>query len=214
MDPRSLTAAIKDEAMRLGFDLAGACPAVPTPGIEGFRQWLAAGYAGQMHYLGDRAGAYEHPRHVLDGVRSLLVLAANYRPLQAQPAAAGEGLVSCYAWGTDYHRLIRDRLRAGPAASPTCARRPGPWRGRYRAAHGAIVCPLGRTGLDRQEYPPANQDLGELGVSGRAPVERRAGLRRAVYGQSLRHVPGVPGRLPHRHPGRRLSPRRTSASAT
>lgn len=107
----SLTNALKQEAFRLGFDLAGACPASTPPHIEQFRQWLAEGGAGQMRYLPERAEAYEHPRHVLDGVQSLLMLATNYRTVEPVPALEGQGRISRYAWGKDYHDLIRARLR-------------------------------------------------------------------------------------------------------
>jgi epoxyqueuosine reductase len=107
----SLTDALKQEAYRLGFDLAGACPATTPPHIEHFRQWLAEGRAGKMGYLPERAEAYEHPRHVLDGVQSLLVLATNYRTVEPAPAREGQGRISRYAWGKDYHDLIRARLR-------------------------------------------------------------------------------------------------------
>ncbi len=110
MLPGPLTESLKSTAERLGFDLAGACPAVTSPGLDGFRQWLAAGYAGQMEYFARRAEAYEHPRHVLDGVRSLLVLAKNYRTQSPQPPGPGQGSISRYAWGTDYHDTIRRRL--------------------------------------------------------------------------------------------------------
>lgn len=112
MAPHSLTHALKQESLRLGFDLAGACRAVSPPRIERFRQWLAAGYAGQMRYLADRLHAYEHPRHVLDGVQSILMLGANYRTVEPCQTSAGEGRVSRYAWGADYHDLIHARLRS------------------------------------------------------------------------------------------------------
>ncbi len=107
----SLTDALKEEARRLGFDLAGACPACAPPRMEQFRRWLAAGYAGRMRYLGDRAEAYEHPRHVLGGVRSILMLAMNYRTVEPALMRGAQGRVSRYAWGKDYHDLIRARLR-------------------------------------------------------------------------------------------------------
>lgn len=106
----ALTDTLKQEAQRLGFALAGACPAAAPPHLEQFRQWLEAGYAGQMRYLADRREAYEHPRHVLDGVRSILMLAVNYRTEEPQSPGAGQGRVSCYAWGADYHDLIHERL--------------------------------------------------------------------------------------------------------
>jgi epoxyqueuosine reductase len=110
MTPSSLAAALKEEAARLGFDLAGVTPAASPPGIDRFEQWLAEGHAGRMGYLADRAEAYRHPRHVLDGARSILMLGTNYRTAEPVPAKPGEGNVSRYAWGTDYHELIRRRL--------------------------------------------------------------------------------------------------------
>ena len=107
----NITAALKAEARRLGFSQAGACPAVTPLGVGRFREWLAAGYAGEMSYLPDRAAAYEHPRHVLDGARSVLMLAMNYRTADAVPPQPGQGRVARYAWGVaDYHDVIRDRL--------------------------------------------------------------------------------------------------------
>lgn len=112
MEVAALTQALKAEAERLGFDLAGSCPAVASPRIERFRQWLAEGFAGRMEYLADRAEAYEHPGHVLDGARSLLMLAVRYRTVERASAESGQGNVSRYAWGRDYHELIRHRLHA------------------------------------------------------------------------------------------------------
>ena len=87
MAPESLTAALKAEAFRLGFDLAGACPAVAPPGIEHFRRWLSDGYAGRMSYLGDRAEAYGHPHGVLASARSILILAVNYNAMCSRKEA-------------------------------------------------------------------------------------------------------------------------------
>ncbi len=64
-----------------------------------------------MRYLSDRAEAYRHPRHVLEGVRSLLVLAYPYRTAEPQASQPGRGRVSRYAWGVDYHDVVRERLR-------------------------------------------------------------------------------------------------------
>lgn len=111
MNPASLTSAMKSEAARLGFELAGACPAVRPAGLDHFHQWLQAGYAGQMHFLAARKDAYEHPRHVLDGARSILMLATNYRTVEPAPIGPGQGRVSRYAWGYDYHEQIHQRLQ-------------------------------------------------------------------------------------------------------
>jgi len=111
MTPEALTANLKRRAAELGFQLAGACPAVTPEGLPRFDEWLSRGYAGAMHYLPDRRAAYEHPRHVLDGARSILMLGMNYATREPAEPAAGEGRVSRYAWGAaDYHDVIRDRL--------------------------------------------------------------------------------------------------------
>lgn len=107
---QSLTAAIRRHALRLGFARLGICPAVRPTGFARLIQWIESGYAGQMHYLADRLPAYEHPRHVLDGVRSLVMLATPYRTQQAAGVEPGQGRLARYAWGTDYHDLIRRRL--------------------------------------------------------------------------------------------------------
>ena len=112
MNAASLTAALKQESLRLGFDLAGATPAAAPPDFERFRQWLSDGYAGQMHYLAERLDAYRHPNRVLDGAKSVLMLGMNYRTVEPAEAGPGQARVSRYAWGTDYHEVLRRRLHA------------------------------------------------------------------------------------------------------
>ncbi|MEX2169361.1 MAG: tRNA epoxyqueuosine(34) reductase QueG [Pirellulales bacterium] len=111
MDRQALTDQLKQQARSLGFSLAGVCPAVSPLGLVHFDEWLARGYAGEMHYLRDRRESYEHPRHVLDGVRSIVMLAMNYRTAEPAMPTPGQGRVARYAWGTsDYHDLIHERL--------------------------------------------------------------------------------------------------------
>src|SRR5688572_6239228 len=108
----ALSAAVKSEAQRIGFELCGICPAVGPTGLNAFHDWLERGYAGEMTYLPNRAAAYEHPRGVLENVRSIVMLALNYRTADASATAPGQARVSRYAWGSvDYHDLIRDKLK-------------------------------------------------------------------------------------------------------
>ena len=102
---------MKEEAHRLGFDLVGACPAIAPPRLGHFQQWLADGFAGQMRFLVDRAEAYHHPGRVLNGARSLLMLGVNYQTIEPLAPRAGQGAISRYAWGADYHDVIHRRLR-------------------------------------------------------------------------------------------------------
>ena len=77
--------------------LPGCCAA----GAARLDEWLAAGYAGQMHYLADRRDAYGDPNRVLDGVRSVVMLAMNYRTAEpAGPASrAGPRFAICVGRG-------------------------------------------------------------------------------------------------------------------
>ncbi len=111
MDAEELTLNIKRHAALLGFHLCGICPAVAPPGAAKIDEWLSAGYAGQMHYIADRREAYTHPRHVLDGARSVVMLAMPYAAEASRETTSGKGRVSRYAWGErDYHEVIRERL--------------------------------------------------------------------------------------------------------
>ncbi len=117
MSPPDLTNSLRRRAHDLGFSLVGACPAVEPPGAERLDEWLARGYAGDMHYIAERREAYADPRHVLDGVRSILMLGLPYAAESSAPqgsaatVAAGQGKVARYAWGAaDYHDVIRERL--------------------------------------------------------------------------------------------------------
>lgn len=112
MDHVNLTKQLKAEAARLGFELAGACPAISPTGYHQFLEWLDLGYAGEMNYLATRSAAYEHPDSVLEGVTSLLMLGMSYHTSPRSKPAAGEGSVASYAWGeVDYHDLIHARLK-------------------------------------------------------------------------------------------------------
>jgi epoxyqueuosine reductase len=111
MTPDCLTAALKQEAVRLGFDLVGATPAATPPELDRFYDWLKRGYAGRLRYLAERAEAYRHPRHVLDGVRGILMLGVGYRTVEPAELLPGQGRISRYAWGSDYHEVVRRRLQ-------------------------------------------------------------------------------------------------------
>lgn len=108
----AVTQALKAEAERLGFVLAGVSPAVSATGIARLHEWIDLGYAGEMHYIENRQAAYEHPGSILAGVRSLLMLALPYRTAEPPPFGPGIARISRYAWGTaDYHDVIHDRLK-------------------------------------------------------------------------------------------------------
>ncbi len=80
--------------------------------ILAFHAWLENGYAGEMQYLEKRASAYSHPSHVLDGCRSVLMLALPYRTVEPSVTGHESGKVARYALGElDYHDVIHERLK-------------------------------------------------------------------------------------------------------
>ena len=112
MPAENLTSLIRRNALELGFSAVGITPAVTPTGLGRFHEWLDAGYAGQMHYLEDRREAYAHPDSVLAGVRSVVMLAVNYKSEPIGPLRPGQGRVSRYAFGeVDYHDWIHARLK-------------------------------------------------------------------------------------------------------
>lgn len=113
MNPEQLTESLKSEALRLGFELSGACAAVSPLGFDRFSKWIDDGYAGEMHYLEDRKEVYAHPEGVMPGVTSLLMLGMKYQTNAPEVSRVGTGRIARYAWGTaDYHDVIHKRLKA------------------------------------------------------------------------------------------------------
>lgn len=128
--PDELAADVKTEARRLEFDLVGIAPAVSPTTLASFREWVECGYDGEMHYIQRRAAAYEHPRHVLPPVRSVIVVAINYFPGDDKEHHQTSGFrISRYAQGSgDYHSAIKARLQQLAAflhqKRPGCRTRP------------------------------------------------------------------------------------------
>ena len=110
MDPTDLTRRLKHEAIQAGFDLVGIAPAVTPPGYGRYLDWLERGHAAGMAYLGRHAGAKEHPRHVLDGARSVVVVGLIYGRRDPDPPGPTGGKVARYARGGDYHEVLWRKL--------------------------------------------------------------------------------------------------------
>jgi len=111
MNDAELTRRLKSLAAEVGFAMAGVAPAVAPTGAARLGEWLAAGYAGEMHYIAERQEDYAHPERLLDGARSVLMFALDYRTAEPRAPEPGEGRVSRYAWGSrDYHTIVRKKL--------------------------------------------------------------------------------------------------------
>ena len=105
-------------AAECGFDLAGvvAAPQAPrqAPDFARFRHWADRGLAGEMRYLTDhRADVRSDPGRLLPGVRSIICVGLVYngpQPCSTRFADPERAWISRYAWGEDYHDVVRAKL--------------------------------------------------------------------------------------------------------
>lgn len=111
MDRARYSSLIKAEAQRLGFLSCGISKAEfleeEAPRLE---QWLRSGMHGEMGYMENHFDKRLDPRKLVPGARSVVSLLLNYYPQETQPE--GTYKVSKYAYGQDYHHVIKDKLRA------------------------------------------------------------------------------------------------------
>ena len=110
-------AAIKQEARRLGFDLCRITPATEAPHADFFDAWAEAGRAGAMRYLERNRERRRFPARLAQPpsppFQSLIVLAADYHRFDLPPTVLDDpsrGIVARYAWGDDYHEVVRPLL--------------------------------------------------------------------------------------------------------
>ena len=110
------SAAIKQHAAGLGFDLCGVAPAAAFPELAFLSEWIARGYAGEMDYLEKSARVRADIRHFLPSAKSVIVMGTIYNTEQGSGIEdQGSGVrdsirVARYARGQDYHKVIEDRL--------------------------------------------------------------------------------------------------------
>ena len=106
MEPRELSTLIKQRARELGFTACGItrATAVSDDIRRQFDEWIASGANGGMNYM---AGNYEKrmdPTLLVEGCRSIIVVAQNYYTSNFSP------YLSRYAQGKDYHKVVKDKL--------------------------------------------------------------------------------------------------------
>jgi epoxyqueuosine reductase len=114
----SLTDWIKQQGRAAGFDRVGVAPATDLPELIHFPDWLERGHAGQMDYLHNPKR--RDARALMPDARSVICCTLGYdtnRPRSTElPADPDRGWVSRYAWGDDYHTIVREKLEALRAA--------------------------------------------------------------------------------------------------
>jgi len=111
---KRLTADLKRRAIDEGFDLVGVAEAAKARSADDFERWLDAGMHGEMAYMARTRAIRSDPRLLLPGCTSVVAVAMSYRCDQPDSTTleAGDGRVwvSRYAWGRDYHRILKKKL--------------------------------------------------------------------------------------------------------
>lgn len=106
----SYSALIKSEALRLGFQQCGIAKAdfleEEAPRLE---KWLKNGFHGSMNYMENHFDKRLDPRLLVDDAKSVISLTLNYFPEQQQFDPESPK-ISKYAYGKDYHLVIKQKL--------------------------------------------------------------------------------------------------------
>lgn len=107
-------------ARELGFSQIGISGVDLSSAEPGLAAWLAQGFHGQMDYMADHGMKRARPAELVPGTVSVITAAMDYLPADAPPDWAdremmrlhepGQAVVSLYARGRDYHKVLRSRL--------------------------------------------------------------------------------------------------------
>lgn len=110
MGPSETSAWIREHAREMGFLACGISEAGELQEEKmHLEDWLRQGLQGEMGYMERNLDKRLDPRRLLPGARSVISFLFNYFPKQPLPAEDNLTL-SKYAYGRDYHRVIRDKL--------------------------------------------------------------------------------------------------------
>ena len=110
---------VKTLAAAAGFDLCGIARAERHPKLARLAEWIEQGYAGEMTYLADSLEERLDPSVALPTARSVISVAVVYntdQPYSSTVTDPERVAIARYAWGDDYHDVLRTRLRALLAA--------------------------------------------------------------------------------------------------
>lgn len=100
---------VKDLALKLGFEFCGVAKAEPLyEDAKRLEEWLHKGYHGKMGYMERNFDLRIDPTKLVPGSKSVIILMLNYYTDVRQDNE--DAKISKYAFGQDYHEVIRDKL--------------------------------------------------------------------------------------------------------
>ncbi len=111
MNKNTYTYLIKSQAKLLGFDFCGIARAQALDeDARRLEDWLRQGMQGTMSYMENYFDMRIDPTKLVPGAQSVITLMLNYFPQQVQDSDNPK--ISKYAYGSDYHEVIREKLKA------------------------------------------------------------------------------------------------------
>jgi len=117
VDKAVLRQAIVSRATQLGFDLCGFTAVAEAPHADFFDAWIDAGRAGEMAYLARHRDKRRYPARLAEAAdatfQTLIVLGVDYHQYDLPTELRDDpsrGIIAAYAWGEDYHEIIRPLL--------------------------------------------------------------------------------------------------------
>jgi len=106
---------IKEHAHSLGFSLCGVTTPESPMHLEEYHKWLSDGLHADMKYMSNERARHmrANPKDIFPDCKSILVVATNYYQgeLSGTSADVIPGKVARYAWGKDYHTVMKHRLQ-------------------------------------------------------------------------------------------------------
>jgi epoxyqueuosine reductase len=121
IDGPSLVAAIGEWGRELGFSQIGVAGVDLSSAEEGLLHWLSNGFHGEMAYMAAHGLKRARPAELVPGTVSVITARMDYLPVATAQhwqqvewdrlARPGEAIVSLYARGRDYHKVLRNRLQ-------------------------------------------------------------------------------------------------------
>ena len=115
IDLPALAQSIKDWGRELGFAHVGIAGVDLAEHEQHLERWLAAGYHGEMDYMGAHGSKRSHPDELVPGTVRVVSLRMDYLPGDTQMAKRladpEKAYISRYALGRDYHKLVRKRVQ-------------------------------------------------------------------------------------------------------
>ncbi|MDP6957360.1 MAG: tRNA epoxyqueuosine(34) reductase QueG [Planctomycetota bacterium] len=106
----SLTEQIRRKAESLGFSKCAIAPVGSLAKSDFYQEWIRCEFHGEMAYMARDPERRLSLEKILPGAQSVICVAQNYATSHAQSEDPKRGKISRYAWGEDYHEVIKDKL--------------------------------------------------------------------------------------------------------